>query len=102
MCLELLGTFAFAPWRVSEVGFQLSFPAPGGENLDPTREIYYPDFPTGPGTPKDSCLTFLFPFQEAIQHKSFFESERKLECGNVDEAFKIADQILEGKSFFNT
>lgn len=43
------------------------------------------------------CLTLLFSLQEAIQHKSFFKSERKLECGNVDEAFKIVDQILEGE-----
>uniref|UniRef100_A0A8I5Y9M0 Aldehyde oxidase 1 n=1 Tax=Rattus norvegicus TaxID=10116 RepID=A0A8I5Y9M0_RAT len=39
----------------------------------------------------------ILTIEEAIQHKSFFESERKLECGNVDEAFKIADQILEGE-----
>nr|XP_034354271.1 aldehyde oxidase 1 [Arvicanthis niloticus] len=39
----------------------------------------------------------ILTIEEAIQHKSFFESERKLECGNVDEAFKIVDQILEGE-----
>eukprot|EP00069_Balaena_mysticetus_P011147 bmy_21068T0 len=35
--------------------------------------------------------------EEAIQHKSFFEQERKLEYGNIDEAFKMVDQILEGE-----
>ncbi|XP_014640110.1 PREDICTED: aldehyde oxidase-like [Ceratotherium simum simum] len=35
--------------------------------------------------------------EEAIQHNSFFEGEWKLECGNVDEAFKVVDQILEGE-----
>lgn len=39
----------------------------------------------------------ILTIEEAIQHKSFFQSERKLECGNVDEAFKIVDQILEGE-----
>lgn len=39
----------------------------------------------------------ILTIEEAIQHKSFLESERKLECGNVDEAFKIVDQILEGE-----
>ncbi|XP_021012490.1 aldehyde oxidase isoform X2 [Mus caroli] len=39
----------------------------------------------------------ILTIEEAIQHKSFFKSERKLECGNVDEAFKIVDQILEGE-----
>lgn len=42
--------------------------------------------------------SLLSPFQEAIQHSSFFEPERKLEYGNVDEAFKGVDQILEGKA----
>ncbi|GAB1284986.1 Aldehyde oxidase 1 [Apodemus speciosus] len=39
----------------------------------------------------------ILTIEEAIQHKSFLESERKLECGNVDEAFKIVDQIIEGE-----
>uniref|UniRef100_A0A8C8T1F7 Aldehyde oxidase 1 n=1 Tax=Pelusios castaneus TaxID=367368 RepID=A0A8C8T1F7_9SAUR len=34
---------------------------------------------------------------EAIQHNSFFEPQRKLEQGNVDEAFETVDQILEGE-----
>ncbi|XP_014640106.1 PREDICTED: aldehyde oxidase-like [Ceratotherium simum simum] len=39
----------------------------------------------------------ILTIEEAIQHNSFFEEERKLECGNVDEAFKVVDQILEGE-----
>ncbi|XP_031813076.1 aldehyde oxidase isoform X1 [Sarcophilus harrisii] len=35
--------------------------------------------------------------EEAIQHKSFYEPERKIEYGDVDEAFKAVDQILEGE-----
>nr|XP_021510777.1 aldehyde oxidase [Meriones unguiculatus] len=40
----------------------------------------------------------ILTIEEAIQHKSF-ESERKLECGNVDEAFQKVDQILEGEIY---
>uniref|UniRef100_A0A2K6B3C5 aldehyde oxidase n=1 Tax=Macaca nemestrina TaxID=9545 RepID=A0A2K6B3C5_MACNE len=39
----------------------------------------------------------ILTIKEAIQHNSFFEPERKLEYGNVDEAFKVVDQILEGE-----
>lgn len=39
----------------------------------------------------------ILTIEEAIQNKSFFEPERKLEYGNVDEAFKMVDQILEGE-----
>ncbi|XP_012866062.1 PREDICTED: aldehyde oxidase [Dipodomys ordii] len=39
----------------------------------------------------------ILTIEDAIQHKSFLEQERKLECGNVDEAFKVVDQILEGE-----
>uniref|UniRef100_M3YQH7 aldehyde oxidase n=1 Tax=Mustela putorius furo TaxID=9669 RepID=M3YQH7_MUSPF len=39
----------------------------------------------------------ILTIEEAIQHNSFFEPERKLEYGNVDEAFKGVDQILEGE-----
>ncbi|XP_073663522.1 aldehyde oxidase isoform X6 [Tursiops truncatus] len=39
----------------------------------------------------------ILTIEEAIQHKSFFEQERKLEYGNIDEAFKMVDQILEGE-----
>ncbi|XP_048200961.1 aldehyde oxidase isoform X2 [Perognathus longimembris pacificus] len=39
----------------------------------------------------------ILTIEDAIQHNSFFEKERKLECGNVDEAFNMVDQILEGE-----
>ncbi|XP_036174431.1 aldehyde oxidase isoform X1 [Myotis myotis] len=39
----------------------------------------------------------ILTIEEAIQHKSFFEPERKLEYGNVDEAFKVVDHIVEGE-----
>jgi len=38
---------------------------------------------------------FLF-IKEAIEHQSFFDPKRKLERGNVEEAFEKADHILEG------
>ncbi|XP_006889138.1 PREDICTED: aldehyde oxidase-like [Elephantulus edwardii] len=41
----------------------------------------------------------ILTIEEAIKHNSFFEPERKLEYGNVDEAFKVADQILEGEIY---
>ncbi|NP_001295373.1 aldehyde oxidase [Callithrix jacchus] len=39
----------------------------------------------------------ILTIEEAIQHNSFFKPERKLEYGNVDEAFKMVDHILEGE-----
>ncbi|XP_062972241.1 aldehyde oxidase-like [Elgaria multicarinata webbii] len=39
----------------------------------------------------------ILTIEEAIEHNSFFEPQRKLEQGNVDEAFKAADHILEGE-----
>ncbi|XP_036784021.2 aldehyde oxidase isoform X1 [Manis pentadactyla] len=39
----------------------------------------------------------ILTIEEAIQHNSFFDQEKKLEYGNVDEAFKVVDQILEGE-----
>nr|AXP99045.1 aldehyde oxidase [Eremias argus] len=39
----------------------------------------------------------ILTIEEAIEHKSFFEPQRKLERGNVDEAFKVVDHILEGE-----
>ncbi|XP_021526378.2 aldehyde oxidase isoform X2 [Aotus nancymaae] len=39
----------------------------------------------------------ILTIEEAIQHNSFFKPERKLEYGNVDEAFKVVDHILEGE-----
>lgn len=39
----------------------------------------------------------ILTIEEAIQHKSFFEEGKKLEYGNIDEAFKAVDEILEGE-----
>ncbi|MEJ1271920.1 shugoshin 2A [Cricetulus griseus] len=39
----------------------------------------------------------ILTIEEAIQNKSFYGSERKLQCGDIDEAFKTVDQILEGE-----
>ncbi|XP_037704740.1 aldehyde oxidase-like [Choloepus didactylus] len=39
----------------------------------------------------------ILTIEDAIQHNSFFEPVKKLEYGNVDEAFKEVDQILEGE-----
>ncbi|NP_001274196.1 aldehyde oxidase 1 [Equus caballus] len=39
----------------------------------------------------------ILTIEEAIRHHSFFQGERKLEYGNVDEAFKVVDQVLEGE-----
>ncbi|KAJ8247098.1 hypothetical protein GJAV_G00258700 [Gymnothorax javanicus] len=41
----------------------------------------------------------FFTIEEAIQHQSFFNPKRKLERGNVDEAFEKVDQILEGEIY---
>ncbi|XP_042301120.1 aldehyde oxidase isoform X3 [Sceloporus undulatus] len=39
----------------------------------------------------------ILTIEEAIKHNSFFDPQRKLVQGNVDEAFKIVDHILEGE-----
>ncbi|XP_058665981.1 aldehyde oxidase [Ammospiza caudacuta] len=39
----------------------------------------------------------ILTIEEAIKHKSFFEPKRKLEQGNVDEAFETVDNIIEGE-----
>ncbi|KAE8580256.1 hypothetical protein XENTR_v10024375 [Xenopus tropicalis] len=41
----------------------------------------------------------ILTIQEAIEHNSFFKPQRKLENGNVEEAFKSADQIQEGEIY---
>nr|XP_006636840.1 PREDICTED: aldehyde oxidase-like isoform X1 [Lepisosteus oculatus] len=41
----------------------------------------------------------FFTIEEAIQHQSFFNPKRKLERGNVDEAFEKVDCILEGQIY---
>ncbi|NP_001280177.1 aldehyde oxidase 1-like [Anolis carolinensis] len=39
----------------------------------------------------------ILTIEDGIKHNSFFEPQRKLTQGNVDEAFKKADHILEGE-----
>nr|XP_025960944.1 aldehyde oxidase isoform X4 [Dromaius novaehollandiae] len=39
----------------------------------------------------------ILTIEEAIKHNSFFEPKRKLEQGNVDQAFETVDKILEGQ-----
>ncbi|XP_030133584.3 aldehyde oxidase isoform X3 [Taeniopygia guttata] len=39
----------------------------------------------------------ILTIEEAIKHNSFFEPKRKLEQGNVDEAFETVDNIVEGE-----
>ncbi|KAL4635601.1 aldehyde oxidase-like [Arapaima gigas] len=41
----------------------------------------------------------FFTIEEAIQHQSFFNPKRKLERGNVAEAFGKVDHILEGEMY---
>ncbi|KAK7136892.1 hypothetical protein R3I93_017071 [Phoxinus phoxinus] len=41
----------------------------------------------------------FFTIEEAIEHQSFFDPKRKLERGNVEEAFEKADHILEGELY---
>lgn len=44
------------------------------------------------------CVCLFFPAtQEAIKHNSFLCPEKKLEQGNIEEAFEKVDQIVEGK-----
>uniref|UniRef100_A0A8C3GZU5 Aldehyde oxidase 1 n=1 Tax=Corvus moneduloides TaxID=1196302 RepID=A0A8C3GZU5_CORMO len=42
-------------------------------------------------------IEVLIISSEAIKHNSFFEPKRKLEQGNVDEAFETVDNIIEGE-----
>uniref|UniRef100_W5MWS9 aldehyde oxidase n=1 Tax=Lepisosteus oculatus TaxID=7918 RepID=W5MWS9_LEPOC len=39
----------------------------------------------------------IFTIQEAIEKQSFFKPQRRIEKGNVEEAFEKADQVLEGE-----
>ncbi|XP_030901677.2 aldehyde oxidase isoform X1 [Melopsittacus undulatus] len=39
----------------------------------------------------------ILTIEEAIKHNSFFEPKRKLEQGNVDQAFETVDNIIEGE-----
>uniref|UniRef100_A0A8C9WQ13 Aldehyde oxidase 5 n=1 Tax=Scleropages formosus TaxID=113540 RepID=A0A8C9WQ13_SCLFO len=47
----------------------------------------------------DDLSPVFFTIEEAIQHQSFFNPKRKLERGNVDEAFGKVDRILEGEMY---
>lgn len=40
---------------------------------------------------------FIFSLQQALEHNSFLSPEKKIEQGNVEQAFKHVDQIIEGK-----
>lgn len=40
---------------------------------------------------------FLPVTQDAIKHNSFLCPEKKLEQGNIEEAFEKVDQIVEGE-----
>ncbi|XP_077304768.1 aldehyde oxidase-like [Lithobates pipiens] len=39
----------------------------------------------------------ILTIEDAIKHNSFFEPEKRINYGSVDEAFKTADNILEGE-----
>lgn len=43
------------------------------------------------------CFVLLFPLQQALEHNSFLSAEKKIEQGDVEQAFKNVDQIIEGK-----
>uniref|UniRef100_A0A8D0G7C1 FAD-binding PCMH-type domain-containing protein n=1 Tax=Sphenodon punctatus TaxID=8508 RepID=A0A8D0G7C1_SPHPU len=42
----------------------------------------------------------ILTIEEAIKHNSFFDPERKLEQGNVDEAFETVDHVLEAGEIY--
>jgi hypothetical protein len=46
----------------------------------------------------NGLLCFSPITQDAIKHNSFLCPEKKLEQGNIEEAFEKVDQIVEGKS----
>ncbi|KAM4836127.1 aldehyde oxidase 2 [Thomomys bottae] len=39
----------------------------------------------------------IFTIEDALKHSSFLCSEKKLEQGNIEEAFEMVDQIVEGE-----
>ncbi|CAJ1087680.1 aldehyde oxidase 5 isoform X2 [Xyrichtys novacula] len=41
----------------------------------------------------------FFTIEDAIKHESYFEPKRKVERGNVDEALKRAEHLLEGEIY---
>ncbi|XP_067326697.1 aldehyde oxidase 3-like [Anolis sagrei] len=42
-------------------------------------------------------LELILTIEEAIQHNSFLSNEKKIEKGNIEEAFETVDKILEGE-----
>ncbi|KAF3824242.1 hypothetical protein GH733_008527, partial [Mirounga leonina] len=40
----------------------------------------------------------IITIEQALKHNSFFSIEKKVEQGNVEEAFKYVDQIIEGEA----
>lgn len=46
---------------------------------------------------KNGFGLFVSPLQQALEHNSFLFSEKKIEQGDVEHAFKYVDQIIEGK-----
>ncbi|KAL8183687.1 UNVERIFIED_CONTAM: hypothetical protein K2H54_048715 [Gekko kuhli] len=40
----------------------------------------------------------ILTIQDAIQHNSYFDEEKKIEQGNVEEAFHTVDRIIEGEN----
>ncbi|XP_015264160.1 PREDICTED: aldehyde oxidase [Gekko japonicus] len=40
----------------------------------------------------------ILTIQDAIQHNSYFDKEKKIEQGNVEEAFQTVDGIIEGEN----
>ncbi|XP_060113087.1 aldehyde oxidase 3-like [Heteronotia binoei] len=43
-------------------------------------------------------LELILTIEDAIQHNSYFGEEKKLEKGNLEEAFRTVDRIIEGES----
>nr|XP_055201143.1 aldehyde oxidase 4-like isoform X3 [Nyctereutes procyonoides] len=40
----------------------------------------------------------IITIEQALEHNSFFTTEKKIEQGNVEQAFKYVDQIIEGEA----
>ncbi|XP_025743090.2 aldehyde oxidase 4-like [Callorhinus ursinus] len=40
----------------------------------------------------------IITIEQALEHNSFFSTEKKVEQGNVEQAFKYVDQIIEGEA----
>lgn len=46
---------------------------------------------------KQHLFLVCFGLQQALEHNSFLSAEKKIEQGDVEQAFKYVDQIIEGK-----